>query len=546
VVAIGLPVLLIAALLTVVGVALTKPTLPANLQQAASSPPVSGPAALPPAPPREARSFYVSPDGQPASEGTNEHPLDLASALSAKSPVAPGDTLWLRKGVYEGTFVSEIHGRPDLPIYVKQYPGERAILDGAGALQTTLEIAGGDVWFWGFEVTNSSTHRVFETPSQGETRRATGVSVSAPRVRLINLIVHDAFTGVSLTEKAASTELYGCVIYNNGIREPQGGVGHGLLLLTGSLQATDVVSFNNQGRGINAGPQSGRADAFVFDGLVSFDNGQSSITDPGFRLENMFLEASPGELQLINSHLYHPLATVGQNVSLTAGTGARGTLTMSRNAFVGGSVALSLSQWRNARVTENLFYIQGSSNPNVDQRVATVKQPDGSSAYQWNANRYVDQTAQGYPFIFNRALNSYGGANLSFPEWQKASQFDAQAQYQRERPSGAQVFVRANRYEPSHALAIVYNWDAKPSVDVPLTALGMKPGDRVEVVDIQRLFDQPLVAQPYSGQPIAVPMIPPPSGIASGGLFNRDRRTLPEFGVFVIRKIAAAKVTTAP
>jgi hypothetical protein len=240
------------------------------------------------------------------------------------------------------------------------------------------------------------------------------------------------------------------------------------------------------------------------------------------------------------------LATVGQNVSLTAGTGARGTLTMSRNAFVGGSVAVSLSQWRNVRLTENLFYIQGSSNPNVDQRLATVKQPEGSSAYQWNANRYVDQTPQGYPFIFNQALNSYGGANLSFAEWQKASQFDAQGQYQRERPTGTQVFVRPNRYEPSHALAIVYNWDRKPSVDVPLTALDMKAGDRVEVVDIQRLFEPPLVSQPYNSQSVTVPMIPSLGAGANHESFNGDRRTLPEFGVFVIRKIAAARVTTAP
>ena len=470
----------------------------------------------------------------------------LASALSSKGPLAPGDTLWLREGVYQGQFVSEIKGRPDLPIYVKQYPGERAVLDGAGALQTTLEIAGPDVWFWGFDVTNSSPQRVFDTPSQGETRRATGISVSAPRVRLINVSVHDAFTGVTLTEKADSAELYGCVIYDNGIREPQGGVGHGLLFLTGTIRAIDVVTFNNQGRGLNADPQSGSDGAFVVDGLVSFDNGQSSITDPGFRLENIFLDGESNQLQMTNSHLYHPPATIGQNASLNGGKSAGGSLTMTRNSFVGGSVAVSLSQWRTARVIENLFYIPGSPNPNVDQRVATVKQPgDVAVPYDWNTNRYVDQSTQGYPFIFNQALNSYGGANLSFPEWQKATQFDAQAQYQRERPSGTQVFVRPNRYDPSRALAVVYNWDNQPAVDVPLNTLDLKRNERIEVIDVQRMFDEPIVAQTYNGQSISVPMTEITSRV-SNDLFSRDRRTLPEFGVFLIRKAGGGKPTTTP
>jgi hypothetical protein len=543
---VGLPLLLVV-LLAVVGAILWNRMVPSAPKEGAASPVVEGPAALPPTPSREPRSFHASPDGQPTNDGSQEHPLDLASALSSQGPVAPGDTLWLRDGVYQGHFRSDLSGRSALPIYIKQYPGERAVLDGASSLQTTLEIVGGDVWFWGFTVTNSSQQRVFDATRRGVARRATGITVDAPRVRLINLTVHDAFTGVVVTEKAEGTELYGCVVYDNGIRDAQGGLGHGLSLMTGTLQAIDVVSFGNQGRGINAGPYSGPTATLLFDGLVSFDNGQSSLTNPGFRLENLSVDVDLTQLQLVNSHLYHPLDTVGQNVSLSAGKSTAATLTATRNAFVGGSVAVSLSQWRNARMTENLFYIQGSSNPNVDQRLATLKQPaDVTAAYDWNRNRYVDDNTEGYPFIFNEVLNGYGGANLSFVEWQKATKFDAQGQYQRERPSGTQVFVRANRYDSSRALAVVYNWGNQPTVEIPLHTLGFKPDERVEVVDIQRMFDSPIVAERYAGRSVGVPMTPSSRVGAHDHPFSRDRHTLPRFGVFLIRKAAAGKPTTTP
>ena len=44
------------------------------------------------------RTHYAAAEALPTGDGTLEHPISLAAALSADSPVLPGDTLILRGG----------------------------------------------------------------------------------------------------------------------------------------------------------------------------------------------------------------------------------------------------------------------------------------------------------------------------------------------------------------------------------------------------------------------------------------------------------------
>src|SRR5688572_26970367 len=75
------------------------------------------------------RQFYAAPHGLPANDGSQQRPLDLATALSTSSPLRPGDILWLRGGRYWGNFESRLTGTVTQPIIVRQYPGEHAVLD---------------------------------------------------------------------------------------------------------------------------------------------------------------------------------------------------------------------------------------------------------------------------------------------------------------------------------------------------------------------------------------------------------------------------------
>lgn len=74
------------------------------------------------------RHFFVSPDGNDGNEGTLAAPW--ASVNIAVSRLGPGDTLYLRGGRYfEQVRISGLNGRPDAPITIRSFPGERAILD---------------------------------------------------------------------------------------------------------------------------------------------------------------------------------------------------------------------------------------------------------------------------------------------------------------------------------------------------------------------------------------------------------------------------------
>src|SRR5205807_374322 len=116
---------------------------------------------------------YVSPSGSSAGDGTLARPWDLATALGrggAGGRIAPGDTIWLRGGTYRGAVVSSVHGAPGAPVVVRQYRGERAVIDAAGATSPTRRgdlfvVTGEYAVFWGFELMDSDPDRTTDTRS---------------------------------------------------------------------------------------------------------------------------------------------------------------------------------------------------------------------------------------------------------------------------------------------------------------------------------------------------------------------------------------------
>src|SRR5262249_47184213 len=108
-----------------------------------------------------ATEYYVAPNGSPSGNGSMGSPWDLHTVLGYSSPVHPGDPVWLRGGTYAGTFTSHINGTASSPIVVRQYPGERAIIDGGSIGGTAMLTVGGSyTWYWGFEIMSSDPNRV--------------------------------------------------------------------------------------------------------------------------------------------------------------------------------------------------------------------------------------------------------------------------------------------------------------------------------------------------------------------------------------------------
>src|SRR3972149_8250738 len=144
----------------------------------------------------QSRSFYVSPAGRADGDGSRSRPWDLGTALAHPRAVKPGDTIWLRGGTYQGAFQSRLTGSPQAPVTVRQYPDERAVLDGGAAAASVLTVAGSWAVYWGFEIMRSDPERT--TATQGSHPRdlgrgvSSGIVVLAPSSKFINLLVHYA------------------------------------------------------------------------------------------------------------------------------------------------------------------------------------------------------------------------------------------------------------------------------------------------------------------------------------------------------------------
>ena len=209
--------------------------------------------------------WQVSPTGLPAGAGTAASPWSLAYALGgADGRVEPGDTVWLRGGTYEGTYTSRLVGTAQVPVLVRQWPGERATIDGS------LLILGSDVWVWGIEVINTD-------PVSLDVQ---AVNLMAPRGKLINLIIHDASgDGIGAWVEAPDAELSGNILYNNGrVGSTLGRAAHGIYSQNqiGSKLIRDNVVFQTYGYGLHFYAEQSFLRDFTVDGNVLFENGMLS------------------------------------------------------------------------------------------------------------------------------------------------------------------------------------------------------------------------------------------------------------------------------
>jgi hypothetical protein len=394
--------------------------------------------------------------------------------------VNPGDTIWLRGGTYAGIYTGRLVGTSSSPIVVRQYAGERAIIDGGNSNGAAIfVIQGSYTWYWGFEVMSSNTDRVStvsgSSPPGSEIPRGEGVMIDQssphPGLKFINMIVHDARQGFSFWDQAQDSEIYGCVIYYNGWSAPDGGHGHGIYVQnqTGTRKITDTILFSGFRYGIHA---YGSATAY---------------------LNNLDIEG---------------------NTTFNAGN-LGGT---ARNFLLGGEAGLVA---QNPLVKNNYMYrlAGGSDDFNMGY--------NGSCSNSTVTSNYISNgTSLGNCLPVSMTGNTFYGSISGFTQ----SQYPSNTYYS-SRPTGVKVFIRPNAYEAGRANITIYNWDLVGSVNVDLSGI-LSSGDGYEIRNAHDFFGSPVVTGTYTGATIAIPMTglsvaapvgwaaPPPSG--------------PEFGVFVV------------
>src|SRR5436190_6586361 len=372
--------------------------------------------------------YYAATNGSSSGDGSSGRPWNLATALSGgNGKVQPGDTVWLRGGTYAGQFRSTLTGTAAAPIVVRQYPGERAIIDGGGSTSDTFVINGAYSILWDFEVTNTDPARCCSTSSFF---RADAMVSHAPHVKFINMIIHDTGPGYYTWTQFPDIEIYGAIIFNVGYDGSDRGHGHGMYLKNdvGPLVARDNILFNSYGYGIHAYTNTGDGllNGITLQGNVSFNSGTLSAQGTSGNIGNLG-QPPANNMAMLDNMTYFSPGVGGSNWLLGSGDG----LTATGNYVVGGS-GMSEGTWTNAIITANTVITSGTkpTQPLVFVR-PNAYEPGRANViiYNWSRQAAVSVDLSSVLSVGRRyevrnvqdlfgapvASGTFGGGTLSFP-----------------------------------------------------------------------------------------------------------------------------------
>ena len=487
-----------------------------------------GPGQPPPPPPRSG-VHYVSPTGSAVGDGSSAQPWDLPTALAgAKGRVQAGDTIWLRGGTYApgAPLISTVAGAAGAPVVVRQYAGERAVLDAVGfsadSVRRDFFIVRGDYTIlWGFEFTDSD-------PDRGKASRPNLLVNNASHTRYVNLTVHDGGIGFYTYSNRADVEVTGCIIYNNGWSVAGVGNGHGLYVKSdvGPLVLRDNVLFDQFGFGIHAYTDAtdGLLNNIAIEGNAGFNNGLLSGSASGANILVGGLAPADGIVVESNMTYFSPGVTF-PNVWLgwSKSQVLNGSLRVRSNYVVGGAAVFDVHAWQSVTANRNTLAPGGGGE--------VVRLNDSSTTdaagYSWGENSYYNDPAD--------TAWSYHDTTYTFAAWRAKTGLGATDQAMPTGPTDPAVFVRPNAYEPGRANIVVYNWGHLPSVPVSVAGV-LQPGQAYAVWSVQALFGPPLVSGVYSGDVISLPMTQRAPPVPVGMATSPAPTTLPDFDVFLLAR----------
>jgi Big-like domain-containing protein len=440
--------------------------------------------------------YYVAPTGLPTGDGSAARPWNLATALAQPTRVQPGDTIWLRGGIYSvGALTSSLTGTATAPIIVRQYPGERAIIDGHFTIS-----AGSYVWFWGLEVLNSIlTDPEYVGFNIGPT---SGGSVTG--IKVINCIIHDlAGVGIGAWTQASDVEVYGNLVYNNGrMGSEPGRHGHGFYIQNQApavKRFIDNILFNQYSHNIHAYSELSPLDNLYFEGNISFN--ARAYTNYGGR--EYLVGGSPpvNNLTFKNNYGYRP-GGGDYSFGLYDDSDSPPGSSITDNYF---DNLVQFNRWTGLVVTGNTFV-----RAPWEQIWLRIPSASNLPNFTWNNNTYRwNSTNTSNPFeLYTAGV----GVGYTFAGWRAATGFDASSDFQQALPTGQVIRVRPNQYEPGRANVVVYNWSGATTATVDLSNV-LRPGDQFEVREVQNYFGTPALSGTYAGGAVSLPMtvvIPPP------------------------------------
>jgi len=403
----------------------------------------------------QAGDYYADPSvALGAGTGTLADPWNLKDALIKSAvDITPGSTLWLRGGVYVGTprtatfcFNVTLQGTSTDPIYVKPYPGEKAVIDGGLALNAApapqytefydLELIVGEMvadpaaWNSNSDGFADGANFVPAHPSGGILRDRATTSQS---VKVINCIIHDSAYALhgsgTATTRGWDDVYYGNLIYNIGWKNAIDGTS-AFWMTYGRHYARNAV-YNK--------PWDDRtfSDNIMVPGFPGF-------TSAPVRDAREVLDQCHSFQEQVGGGPNDNLTLIGNIVYTETLIPKVGTVVLcSRQPGTPGNPVPAYASL-NFRLEENSFY-----------NVRVVLGSDDTGAFP----------NSGLTMTNNIQLN---GARRLIPSWDGVSitnspvipDVDA-------RPSGVSQKLRVNLYNANRANLAIYNWDYAAVVTIP-------------------------------------------------------------------------------
>lgn len=453
-----------------------------------------------------ASSFYVSYNASLTGTGSYSNPWTFQNALNHPLALHPGDTVWLKGGIYTNTYDAQTsfncktNGTANAPIIFRNYNNERVTID--GQLLYSLYVGLGNcsfTWFWGLEITNTgSTDRNHDIPG--------GITCTAENIKFINMIVHDTGTGIDCWKTAKNSETYGCIIYHIGNNLLNGtnleGHGHGMYLQNdtfGTKLIHNNIIFNTYGYAIKIWQTTTTA------ALGNFDIQRNIVFNGGAASENL-----GGVGNNSRTHNFFVVANGDNNP-------VRNTIIKHNYTY---------SDIKMPRPSVNAFGLNyGVLNMTLDSNYLMCQTRLGyNNTPIFDASVKGNQIIGGIPPVYGIYL--WGFTEADYPQNNFVPNVPT---------SGLTYFVLPNKYESGRAHIAIYNWDHSNTVSVDITNTGLEKGDQYELINSLNYFND-VITGIYDGSgKIPIPMTGHTSAQAIGSK-QYPIHSLPEFGAFLIRK----------
>jgi hypothetical protein len=353
--------------------------------------------------------------------------------------------------------------------------------------------------------------------------------------KLINLVVHDLGNGISNYMGAVGSEIYGCIVYNNGWIGPDRGHGHAFYLQNeiGRKLIEDNVLFNSFSSGLKIGGTAGYLLGFDVIGNSSFLAGAPALGSFEYQL-NLDLEG--GAIAGNNTFDRNSFYLIGQGSALRLGIGGDPMephpIKFTNNIVHGG---IFFDTWPSMTITGNKF-----GTPTVydaaGDRFIFGNIPLGAS----HTSYVVDNNSYSYPAAslrgpFYLKENGVATTYATIEAWRVATGWDRNSTLTGSPFTGPDVIVRPNRYEPGRATVTVWNWDGSASSASADMSGVLKAGDTYTVHHVYDFYGPPVASGTYSGGSISLPLrdYTPPTPI---GMTSPPPSAGIAFNVFIIRK----------